>query len=183
MVAAATALVLNTRTIDLVNSLRNEAAKSKAEFNVLRFFAEPDYASTCLRQLTDSGMPRLASLAREAAATLFSPPTLGGDDAAISPGIASAQRAGRPAAPTAVFVEELAPSAARRYTPAKELMNSLAVDAAGLRSVLFVLQLERTSTVNDLQGLLPRFEKLLAKSVGSIAASAMTEQVRQVLQS
>lgn len=170
----AAAVVLSTQNIDLVNSLRNEAAKSKAEFNVVRFFAEPEYAATCLRQLAESGMPRLAMLAREASDTLFgaSPTTATGRNTTPPGGGAG----------TSAFVEELAPSAPRRYTPAKELMNGMAVDAAGLRSVLFVLQLERTSTVEDLRALLPRFEKLLSKTVGPIAASAMVGQVRQLLQ-
>jgi hypothetical protein len=68
-----------------------------------------------------------------------------------------------------------------RYAAAKELMNGLVVDAVGLRSLLFVLSLEKTSSLADLAALLPRFEKLVSKSVGPVAARTMTAQMRKVL--
>jgi hypothetical protein len=49
------------------------------------------------------------------------------------------------------------------------------------RSVFFVLQLERTAVAADLEALMPRFHKLIAKSVGDTTASAMVAQVRKAL--
>lgn len=169
-----TALVLNERNIDLVNSLRNAAMKASADFNAVKFFADFEYARACLARFATSGVPELAALAGRASENLFRQP------AAERPQVALPEpvRAQAPAA--APIVEVIAPTS-NRYTPAKELMNGLAVDAAGLRSMLFVLQLERASCTADLIALLPRFQKLLSRSIGEMAAGVMVEQVRRVL--
>jgi hypothetical protein len=153
----------------LVNSLRNAALKSSADFNAVRFFADLDYARHSLARFAASGIPELVSLASRASESLF-------------------RTAPQPAAKT---VERLTPSAgaaqshrlteSQRFVAAKELMNGLVVDAAGFRSVLFVLKLERASTCADLANLIPKFQDVLARSVGQVAAVAMTNQVRALL--
>ena len=167
-----TAIVLNEHNINLVNSLRNAAMKSSADFNVVKFFAEFEYASARLALFATSGVPELATLAGRVAENLFRQPV-----ERLQP---AAQQAPARAQAEPLFVKPLVPSPSR-YISAKELMNGLAVDAAGFRSLLFVLQLENTSCTADLVALLPRFQKLLAARVGATAATAVVDQVSRVL--
>jgi hypothetical protein len=156
-------VVLNERNIVLVNSLRNAALKSSTDFNTLKFFADVEYAQASLSRFAMSGVPELAALAAGARDSLFAPAT------------AAPAEEKKPAATTVRL------SSPQRYIAAKELMNGLVVDAVGLRSVFFVLQLERTCVAADLEALMPRFHKLIAKRVGDVVASAMVAQVRRVI--
>ena len=160
-------LALNDYNLVLVNSLRNVALKSSADFNAVKFFADFNYAKACLATFAKSGIPELAALAARANEALFSPsknhePLLEIADAKASP--LPVLRSGQ------------------RFTAAKELMNSLVVDAVGLRSVLFMLKLERCMTSTNLIDLMDPFRKLLTKRVGSVVASSMTRQVHQLLE-
>ena len=160
-------LALNDYNLVLVNSLRNVALKSSADFNAVKFFADLNYAKTCLVTFAKSGIPELAELAARATEALFNPSKPLGS------------------LPNAMDVEAPSPQAlgsGRRFTAAKELMNSLVVDAVGLRSVLFVLKLERCMTSTNLIDLMDPFRKLLTKRVGSVVASSMTRQVHQLLE-
>lgn len=156
-------LVLSDHNITVVNALRSAAQKASMDFNVVKFFADVGYAEASLIRFATSGHVDLAALAAKASDSL--------SRAALPPG----------AAPAPAAMQQAPASPAQRYTAAKELMNGLAVDAAGLRSVLFVLQLERSATLADLAALLPRFETLVSKRVGAFAAQAMVAQMRNVL--
>jgi hypothetical protein len=163
-------VVLNERNIVLVNSLRNAALKSSTDFNTLKFFADFEYARASLSRFVMSGVPELAALAAGARDSLFDPASAAAPDVSRAPA--------KEPKPAATAPRLTSP---QRYIAAKELMNGLAVDAVGLRSVFFVLQLERTSVAADLEALMPRFHKLIAKSIGDAVASLMVAQVRKVL--
>jgi hypothetical protein len=163
-------VVLNERNIVLVNSLRNAALKSSTDFNTLKFFADFEYAKASLSRFAKSGVPELANLAAKARDNLFEPASAAAPGAARTPA-----EEPKPAAPAV----RLSPP--QRYLAAKELMNGMVVDAVGLRSVFFVLQLECTAVAADLEALMPRFHKLIAKSVGDAVASIMVGQVRKVI--
>lgn len=165
-------VVLNERNIVLVNSLRNAALKSSTDFNTLKFFADFEYAKASLARFALSGVPELVALAARARDSLLDPASA----AVPAPDAAPAPTREPKPAPTAVR-----PSSPQRYTAAKTLMNGLVVDAVGLRSVFFVLQLERTCVAADLEALMPRFHKLIAKGVGDAVASIMVAQVRKVI--
>jgi hypothetical protein len=165
-------LELSDRNIAVVNSLRSAAQKASIDFNIVKFFADVDYAQSSLARFASSGNSALAALADKASDSLLRPALpMPRFDVTLPLGPPGTQPTRSPAPA----------SSALRYTAAKELMNGLAVDAAGLRSVLFVLQLERTTTLADLAALLPRFEKLVGKRVGPVAAQAMAAQMRNVL--
>jgi hypothetical protein len=162
-------VALSDRNIALVNSLRRGAQKASIDFNVVKFFADLDYAKTSLARFAGSGNSALVALADEASDSMF--------EHTVQAVVAEALPAVAPstAARTARSVDPV------RYAAAKELMNGLAVDAVGLRSVFFVLKLESTASLADLAALLPSFEKLVSKSVGPVAAQAMAMQIRKVL--
>jgi hypothetical protein len=163
-------VVLNQRNMVVVTALRNAALKASAEFNTVRFFADIDYAKASLSRLSMSGVAELAALAAGARDSLFAP-------------VSAAESGGmrKPADEPNAAATAVASSSPQRYIAAKALMNVMVVDAAGLRSVFFVLQLERTSVAADLEALLPRFHKLIARNVGDATASVLVTQVRQAL--
>jgi hypothetical protein len=165
-------LVLSDRNIALVNSLRQGALKASIDFNVVKFFADVDYAKASLARFVGSGNAALVALADQANDSMFEP-VIQARMAEVLPAVA---------APAVGAALKAAPSfSPARYAAAKELMNGLVVDAAGLRSLLFVLKLESSSSLADLVALLPRFEKLVSKTVGPVAAHAMAAQIRKVL--
>jgi hypothetical protein len=163
-------IAINQRNMVVVTAVRNAALKVSAEFNTVRFFSDVDYARASLMRLSMSGVPELAALAAGARDSLFAPVS------AVAP--AGARAPADEANPAAIAV---GPSSPQRYMAAKALMNVMVVDAAGLRSALFVLSLERTSVAADLEALLPRFHKLIARNVGDAAASVLVTQVRNAL--
>jgi hypothetical protein len=165
-------LALSDNNISLVNALRNVARKASIDFNIVKFFADVDYAKSSLARFASSGNSELAALASQATDSLFQPD-------APTQRVEPAPTLDAKAALPAVKVAE--PMSTTRYVAAKELMNGLVVDAAGFRSLLFVLQLEQSASTADLVALLPRFERLVSKTVGPVAAQAMTLQIRQVL--
>lgn len=174
--------VLTEHNIVLVNSLRNVALKSSADFNAVKFFADFNYAKDCLSRFEHSGIPELSALARKAADALFGPP-------APRPAVAPPQHQLQAEAPLLNHPEEAAAplgapakplSDFQRFMAAKELVNSLVVDAVGLRSFFFVLQLERCNTGADLAALMPKFQQLLAKGMGAFAADAVVAQVKRM---
>jgi hypothetical protein len=156
-------VVLNQRNMIVVNSLRHAALKASTEFNSARFFSDGEYAKASLSRLSMSRIPELAALAKGARESLFASSAVAPIDTSKAASVAPA------------------PSLPQRYVAAKELMNGMAVDAAGLRSALFVLTLERTSVAADLEALLPRFHKLIARGVGDAAASILVSQVRSAI--
>ena len=160
-------LVLNNANILLVNSLRNLALKSASDFNAVKFFSDGGYAKTCLANCARSGVPELAILAAKVSHALFRP----------APVQATRLEAG-PSQPPAS--RSLAPG--ERFPAAKELMNSLVVDAVGLRSFLFVLKLERAQSCAELVALMVPFQKLLTKGMGDLGAAKMSTQVRRLLE-
>jgi hypothetical protein len=162
-------VALSDRNIALVNSLRRGAQKASMDFNVVKFFADLDYAKTSLARFAGSGNSALVALADEASDSMFEP-TVQAVVAEALPAVAA-----RSTPKAAQFADPV------RYAAAKELMNGLVVDAVGLRSLFFVLKLESTSSLADLGALLPSFEKLVSKSVGTVAARAMAMQIRKVL--
>jgi hypothetical protein len=164
---------LSDHNISLVNTLRNVARRASFDFNVVKFFADDTYAQASLVRFKDSGHSELAALADQAGDSLL-PAIEQAPAAQAMPTVAVAARQ-PPPRPTAQA------ASTTRYAAAKELMNGLVVDAVGLRSLLFVLSLENTSSVAELAALLPRFEKLVSQSVGPVVARAMTVQMRRVL--
>ncbi len=165
-------VALNDSNIALVNSLRRGAQKASIDFNVVKFFADLDYARTSLARLAGSGNSALVALADEASDSMFEPT----GPAVLAEALpALAARTTHTTPKTTRSVDPV------RYAAAKELMNGLVVDAVGLRSLFFVLKLERTASLADLGALLPSFEKLVSKSVGAVAARAMAMQIRKVL--
>jgi hypothetical protein len=56
-------------------------------------------------------------------------------------------------------------SSLERYTDGKRYLCETAADKLGLMSTLFVLKLERCSSVDELAGLLPDFEKAIGKKL------------------
>jgi hypothetical protein len=169
---SAMTLALSDHNISLVNSLRNVAQRASFDFNIVKFFADDDYAKSSLVRFKTSGNSELAALADKAVSSLLQPAVHTRHAEVLPTAAATEVRLAPKAAPAASTV---------RYAAAKELMNGLVVDAAGLRSLLFVLSLESSSSLADLVALLPRFEKLVSKSVGPVAAQAMTAQIRKVL--
>lgn len=159
------ALSLSERNIVLVNSLRNTARKRAIDFNFVKFFADSEYATTCLAKFENSDDAELSTLASMTNESLFQ--SFDSDPAGFDP--FEPEEAPRPLSPQ------------RRATAAKELMNGLVVDAVGLRSFLFVLKLERIQAAEDLLPLLPQFERLLTQKAGPIAARHVTQQVRSML--
>jgi hypothetical protein len=163
-------LTLNNDSLVLANNLRGAAMRASNEFNIVHFFADLDYAKTCLAKFASSDVPELATLAAAAARTLFP-----GDASGPAKTAATAQ------SPAETDTGAAGLSAGQRFTAAKELMNGLAVDAVGLRSFFFVLKLEKCGSGKELFGLMDGFQKLLVKGIGETTASAMTVQVRQLL--
>lgn len=165
-------LALSDQNISLVNALRNVAQRASFDFNVVKFFADDTYAKASLVRFQNSGHSELAALADQAGDSLL-PAIEPTPIAEVLPSVAATRKVAPP--------KPAQLTSTTRYAAAKELMNGLVVDAVGLRSLLFVLSLEKTSSVADLAALLPRFEKLVGKSVGPVAARAMTAQMRRVL--
>ena len=163
-------LILNNDNLVLANNLRGAAMRASNEFNIVRFFADTEYAKTSLAKFAGCDVPELSALASSAARILFP-----GDISVPIKTVAPAQAVPK----TSTSAADL--SAGQRFTAAKELMNSLAVDAVGLRSFFFVLKLEKCGSGKELFGLMEGFQKLLGKGTGEVTASAMTVQVRQLL--
>jgi hypothetical protein len=154
---------LNHRNLMLVNQLRNQALGASKDFNALRFFADIDYANATLIELGKSSCAELRALVADARTALL--PTPGAPQ--------------RPPAPAQPVAKD--DSAVQRFVAAKELMNALVVDAAGLRSFFIVLKLERCSTMPDLVALMGHFERVLARGAGAIIAAQMTQRMRALL--
>jgi hypothetical protein len=165
-------LALSDHNISLVNALRNVARRASFDFNVVKFFADDTYAKASLVRFQNSGHSELAALADQAGDSLLP---------AVEPAPIAGNLASTMAARQVLPPKPAQRASSMRYAAAKELMNGLVVDAVGLRSLLFVLSLEKTSSLADLAALLPRFEKLVSKSVGPVAAGTMTAQMRKVL--
>jgi hypothetical protein len=159
-------LALNDNNLMLVNRLRNQALKASNNFDAIRFFAEDDYAKSTLVELMNSANAELRQLAIGARAALFP-----------APGEARPVR-DLPIVPAAPAQD---PTATQRFIAAKELMNSLVVDAAGLRSFFFVLKLEQCNTMGTLGKLMGGFEQTLAKGAGKVIASQVCERVRVLM--
>jgi hypothetical protein len=154
---------LNHRNLMLVNQLRNQALGASKDFNALRFFADVDYANATLVELSKSSSAELRALVVSARSALFPP-------------AAALQQPPAPAPPAAKD-----DGAVQRFVTAKEMMNALVVDAAGLRSFFIVLKLERCSTMPDLVALLGDFERVLGRGAGAIIAAQMTQRMRALL--
>jgi hypothetical protein len=154
---------LNHRNLMLVNQLRNQALGASKDFNALRFFADIDYANATLIELGKSSSTELRALVVGARSALFPAP-------------ATPQQ---PPAPAAREAKD--DSAVQRFVTAKEMMNALVVDAAGLRSFFIVLKLEKCSAMPDLVALLGDFERVLARGAGAIIAAQMTQRMRALL--
>lgn len=174
--------VLTEYNIVLVNSLRNVALKSSADFNAVKFFADLGYAKDCLSRFEHSGIPELSALARKATDALFGPPA---PRAAVVPPQrsvhADVRQPNHPEEAAAPLAAEFKPlTDFQRFMAAKELMNSLVVDAVGLRSFFFVLKLERCNAGPDLAALMPQFQRHLSKGMGAFAADAVVAQVRRM---
>jgi hypothetical protein len=161
-----TALPMNELTIRLANDLRNLAEQSSAKFDVLKFFANADYARETIERLMTSELSALASLARNAHAALF---TVAAEAETEAP-------AARPAAaPARIARAQTALTPVQRFSAIKDLMTALSVDASGMASFLFILKLEKCSSIGELKNLLPALQKLLIKKRGESAAPVLRQ--------
>jgi hypothetical protein len=68
-----------------------------------------------------------------------------------------------------------------RYRAVHQFMNDTIVDALGLRSYLFVLKMERCSTLADLKGLAEAHKQAIAKATDPQRAEAIYQQVMRMV--
>lgn len=72
-------------------------------------------------------------------------------------------------------------SPAQRFTAAKEFMTATASSTMGLRAFLFILKLEKASTVEDLRALAPDFVEGLRKAAGEEEARILGGRLERLL--
>lgn len=70
---------------------------------------------------------------------------------------------------------------AQRFTAAKEFMTATASSTLGLRAFLFILKLEKASTVEDLRALAPDFVAGLRKAAGDEEARVLGARLERLL--
>lgn len=69
----------------------------------------------------------------------------------------------------------------RRYGEARRFMNETIVSALGLKSFLFVLKIEKTSTRADLRELFGDYSSAMMKALGESAAEVFISRMRTLL--
>lgn len=89
----------------------------------------------------------------------------------------SASRAAANVAPPAPATAE----ASDRLRMARQYINDTIVDAVGVRAVFFTLKVERCYSADDLEALLPEFERLLSKARGASEAQLSVARARELL--
>ncbi len=95
----------------------------------------------------------------------------------------AASRAAASAAPPPAPAPAAAPAAGLpdRLRVARQYINDTIVDAVGVRAVFFTLKVERCYSADDLEGLLPEFERLLSKARGASEAQLSVAHARELL--
>ena len=95
----------------------------------------------------------------------------------------AASRAAASAAPPPAPAAAPAPAAGLpdRLRVARQYINDTIVDAVGVRAVFFTLKVERCYSADDLEGLLPEFERLLSKARGASEAQQSVAHARELL--
>lgn len=95
----------------------------------------------------------------------------------------AASRAAASAAPPPAPAAAPAPAAGLpdRLRVARQYINDTIVDAVGVRAVFFTLKVERCYSADDLEGLLPEFERLLSKARGASEAQLSVAHARELL--
>lgn len=68
-----------------------------------------------------------------------------------------------------------------RLRLARQFINDTIVDAVGVRAVFFTLKIERCYSPDDLEALLPEFERLLSKARGDAEAQLSVARARELL--
>ena len=214
-------MVLNQSNLVLVNRMRIAAQRESSELDILRFFADLDYARSRLLAFVATGKPELAALARRTASTVLASdaparapaaaaaaaepaaalaavapavhqastapaqhhlptaPALHPGLVAPAVGATTPRRTAPAVAPAATPASAAAPG--RQFTEAKELMNRLAVEVAGIRATFFVLKLEKCMSRDDLLALLPAFHQVMVRGTGGTIAATMMAQVKGLL--
>ena len=121
-------MVLNQSNLVLVNRMRIAAQRESSELDILRFFADLDYARSRLLAFVATGKPELAALARRTASTV-----LASDAPAQAPAAAAA--AAEPAAALAAVapaVHQASTAPAQHHLPtAPALHPGLVAPAVG----------------------------------------------------
>jgi hypothetical protein len=95
----------------------------------------------------------------------------------------AAASAAPPPAPAPAAAAAPAPAAGLpdRLRVARQYINDTIVDAVGVRAVFFTLKVERCYSADDLEGLLPEFERLLSKARGASEAQLSVAHARELL--
>jgi hypothetical protein len=163
-------IALSNSNLLLINQLRNAGQKASVPVNIVKFFADGQYAQVTLARCKVSVNAELRRLAGQVERSLFG-----------STARSNADHDATPAATLGDTSQAEALNATERFVATKQFMTAAAADAAGLRSFLFVLKLEKTSSVADLQGLLGDFQKVLAKGVGWTIAQDITTRAARLL--
>ncbi len=68
-----------------------------------------------------------------------------------------------------------------RYSSAKQFMNDTMVDAAGLKSFMFTMKIERSDTMDSLRNLLPEYTRLIEKSASAYEAAVLIKRAKELL--
>lgn len=77
--------------------------------------------------------------------------------------------------------ESLSDDSALQYRVAHQFMNETVVDALGIRSFLFVLKLEKCSTLDDLRKLAPHHTKAIAGATSTAQAKLVHGRLLELL--
>lgn len=125
-------LVLNHSNLMLVNRIRIEAQRESTDLDILRFFADLDYARSRLLAFVATGRPALSSLARDAADKMLPRRTAPAPDAATVARPASPVAARPvPRTPALVFAQPGSVSALPVARPAAKAVAEAAPAPAG----------------------------------------------------
>ena len=68
-----------------------------------------------------------------------------------------------------------------RYTAARRLMTESIFSALGLKSFLFNLKIEKTANRDDLNALMPEYERLMTKGMSADGAAVFVKRLRELL--
>lgn len=68
-----------------------------------------------------------------------------------------------------------------RFDAAQKFMRDTMADAVGIRSYFFMLKLEQTSSIADLEKLMDAYAKAISKASGVMAAETLMQKLRSLL--